>query len=213
MTLCRIFCSGVFGGLTLLAAPPEHLVEAAMAQVGETTRYDGRYQRIPYPGGDVPLDRGVCTDVLIRAYRKLGIDLQKRVHEDMVKAWASYPNPWRMKSTDRNIDHRRVPNLATFLGRHGTTLSCSGDAATFLPGDIVTWQLPSGLPHIGLVSNTRSEKRVPLIIHNIGQGTRQEDILFQFKITGHYRYFPEEQGPPAEAASTGIWRFNGGHHE
>jgi len=196
MALPGILYSGVLGGLTLLATPPDRLVEAAMAQVGVTTHYDGRYQRIPYPGGDVPLNRGVCTDVLIRAYRKLGIDLQRLVHEDMMKAWTSYPNPWRMKSPDRSIDHRRVPNLATFFGRHGTALPLSGDAAFFQPGDIVTWQLPSGLPHIGLVSKGRSEQQVPLIIHNIGQGTRIEDILFQFKITGHYRYFPEEPGRP-----------------
>lgn len=196
MILRRILGAGVFSGLTLLATPPERLVEAAMAQVGVTTHYDGRYQRIPYPNGDLPLDRGVCTDVLIRAYRKLGIDLQQRVHEDMVKAWTSYPNPWRMKSTDRNIDHRRVPNLATFFGRHGATLPASSDSASFLPGDIVTWQLPGGLPHIGLVSKARSEGKVPLIIHNIGHGTRLEDILFQFKITGHYRYFPEELDRP-----------------
>jgi hypothetical protein len=185
----------MFGGMALLAAPPDRLVEAAMAQVGVTTGYDGRYQRIPYPGGDVPLDRGVCTDVLIRAYRRLGVDLQRLVHEDMVKAWASYPNPWRMKATDRSIDHRRVPNLATFFGRHGKTLALPGETTSFLPGDIVTWRLPNGLPHIGLVSNARSEKQVPLIIHNIGEGTRLEDILFRFEITGHYRYFPEESNP------------------
>lgn len=180
----------------LAAGPPDLLVDAAMAQIGVTKQYDGRYTRIPYPDGDVALERGVCTDVLIRAYRKLGLDLQRLVHEDMVAAWASYPNPWRMKSTDRSIDHRRVPNLATFFGRHGSTLAISGGAAAYQPGDIVTWRLPNGPPHIGIVSKQKSSVGIPLMIHNIGFGTQLEDILFRYKITGHFHYFPDAPSRP-----------------
>jgi len=176
------------GATALVAGSP--LVDAAKSQIGVTLRYDAGYQRIPYPGGDVPLDRGVCTDVVIRAYRRQGVDLQVLIHEDMVKAWAAYPNPWRLKSTDKNIDHRRVPNLATFFRRHGQSLPMNRDPRAYPPGDIVTWQLPGGLPHIGLVSNDKNRSGVPLVIHNIGQGTRLEDCLFEYPITGHYRYTP-----------------------
>lgn len=167
------------------------LVEAAKAQIGVTLRYDSRYQRIPYPGGDIPLDRGVCTDVLIRAYRKLGVDLQVFVHQDMVKAWDSYPHSWNNKTPDSNIDHRRVPNLATFFKRNGQALSVSKESQAYLPGDIVTWRLTSGVPHIGVVSDQLSKSGVPLVIHNIGWGTMIEDRLFDFVITGHYRYSPK----------------------
>jgi len=167
------------------------LVEAAKAQIGVTLRYDSRYQRIPYPGGDVPLDRGVCTDVVIRAYRKLGIDLQLLVHQDMVKAWDSYPHSWHNKTPDSNIDHRRVPNLATFFKRNWQELSVSKESQAYLPGDIVTWRLTSGVPHIGVVSDQLSKSSVPLVIHNIGWGTMLEDRLFDFVITGHYRYSPD----------------------
>lgn len=173
----------------LQASPPEDLIQAAKEQIGVTTQYDGRYVRIPYPGGDVPQEGGVCTDVLIRAYRHLGIDLQRKVHEDMVAAWSAYPNPWRMRRTDRSIDHRRVPNLATFFRRHGTTLATTREAV-YRPGDLVTWLLPGGLPHIGIVSDQHSQAGVPLILHNIGRGTQLEDMLFSYRITGHYRYFP-----------------------
>lgn len=198
MAIRGLFASWIFGfSMSVIAAgPPDLLVDAAMAQIGVTKQYDGRYARIPYPGGDVPLERGVCTDVLIRAYRKLGLDLQRLVHEDMVAAWASYPNPWRMKSTDRSIDHRRVPNLATFFGRHGSTLTVSDEAAVYQPGDIVTWRLPSGLPHIGIVSKQKSPAGIPLMIHNIGFGTQLDDILFRYKITGHFRYFPDARPRP-----------------
>ena len=167
------------------------IVKAANEQIGVTLRYDSRYQRIGYPGGDLPLDRGVCTDVIIRAYRKFGVDLQVLVHKDMLAAWAEYPNPWRAKSTDTNIDHRRVPNLAAFFKRHGITLSTEKIPGAFLPGDIVTWRLTSGVPHIGIVSNQFAISGVPLVVHNIGWGTMLEDRLFDFKITGHYRYLPE----------------------
>jgi len=170
------------------AASNDQLVAAARTQIGMTVHYDGSYQRIAYPNGDVPLDRGVCTDVVIRAYRALGVDLQKRVHEDMRRAWKAYPSNWGMKGPDRNIDHRRVPNLATFFRRHGTALKPSAQPQDYQAGDIVTWRLPQGLPHIGIVANARSPSSAPLIIHNIGAGTQLEDVLFAFPITGHYRY-------------------------
>jgi uncharacterized protein YijF (DUF1287 family) len=159
--------------------------------VGVTVSYDPGYARLAYPGGDVPQDRGVCTDVIVRAYRKLGVDLQVLVHQDMKRAWAAYPNPWRMKSTDRNIDHRRVPNLATFFARHGQVVTDLRDRTRFLPGDIVTWRLASGIPHIGLVSDRKSGSGQPLVLHNIGSGVQEEDVLFSYTMTGHYRYVPE----------------------
>jgi uncharacterized protein YijF (DUF1287 family) len=172
------------------ASPALDLVVAARSQVGVTRRYDPSYQRIGYPGGDVPLDRGVCTDVVVRAYRKLGIDLQDRVHRDMKQAWAAYPHPakWGLSKPDTNIDHRRVPNLAVYFGRHGKTLAPSTNARDYQPGDIVVWMLPMSLPHIGIVSDQVSRWGTPLVIHNIGAGTQEDDLLFAFAITGHYRF-------------------------
>jgi uncharacterized protein len=164
------------------------LVQAARSQVGTTVKYDGRYQKISYPNGDVPVHTGVCTDVIIRAYRMLGKDLQVLVHEDMVKTWRAYPRTWGLASPDTNIDHRRVPNLAVFFSRHGQTLPLSDDPKTYQPGDLVTWRLPSGVPHIGIVADQRAPSGVPLMVHNIGRGTQVEDMLFGFTITGHYRY-------------------------
>ena len=165
------------------------LVDAARSQVGVTLSYDPRYERLAYPGGDVPLERGVCTDVVVRAYRKLGADLQVLVHQDMKQAWDVYQKKgrWQMKAPDRNIDHRRVPNLATFFGRHGSSLPVSNDGGNYKPGDIVTWMLPGNLTHIGIVSD-RQAGGVPLVIHNIGAGTREENILFAYPVTGHYRW-------------------------
>lgn len=174
--------------LRVLAAPGPDLVDAAKSQIGATVIYDGSYRQLAYPGGDVPLERGVCTDVVIRAYRKLGIDLQLLVHRDMGKAWHAYPRTWGLKATDRNIDHRRVPNLAVFFKRHGQTLQPSRDPRDYLAGDIVTWTVPPALPHIGIVSDQKTRTGVPLVIHNIGSGTKMEDMLFGFEITGHYRY-------------------------
>ena len=178
------------------------LSKAARSQVGVTTGYDGAYTRIPYPNGDVARDRGVCTDVVIRAYRTFGVDLQVLVHEDMKHAWAEYPNPWHMKTTDSNIDHRRVPNLAAFFRRHGQVVSDLKDPKTFQAGDIVTWQLAPGVPHIGIVSDQRSESGTPLMIHNIGEGVREEDVLFAYTITGHYRYLPDLRDLSHRAQST-----------
>ena len=171
------------------------LVEAARKQIGVTVLYDSGYQRIPYPNGDVPQERGVCTDVLVRAYRQLGVDLQVRVHEDMSSAFGVYPKNWGLRRPDRNIDHRRVPNLGTFFTRKGKSLQVSRNAKDYIPGDLVTWRLPSGVPHIGIVSDKKTAAGVPLVIHNIGQGTQEEDSLFEFTVTGHYRYAPEDLRP------------------
>ncbi|OUS10259.1 DUF1287 domain-containing protein [Nonlabens dokdonensis] len=151
--------------------------------------YNGTYFKIPYPNGDVPKPYGVCTDVVIRTYRKLDIDLQKDVHEDMKAHFSEYPNNWGLKKTDTNIDHRRVPNLRCFFSRKGVSLIVSQNAVDYLPGDIVSWQLDNGLTHIGMVSKTKTQdKKRYLMVHNIGAGQVFEDCLFSFKITGHYRY-------------------------
>ena len=171
------------------------LVEAARKQIGVTVLYDSGYRRIPYPNGDVPQDRGVCTDVLVRAYRQLGVDLQVRVHEDMSAAWSAYPKNWGLRRPDRNIDHRRVPNLGTFFTRKGKALPVTRSPRDYAPGDLVTWRLPSGVPHIGIVSDRKTAAGVPLVIHNIGAGTQEEDALFAFTVTGHYRYAPEDLRP------------------
>ena len=167
------------------------LVDAAAAQVGVTVLYDPSYRVIAFPGGDVPADRGVCTDVVIRAYRGLGIDLQRLVNADMRRDFGAYPRAWGMTHPDPNIDHRRVLNLQAFFRRHGTVLATSAAPADYRPGDLVTWRLPGGLPHIGIVATETADGR-PLVIHNIGMGARLEDILFAFPITGHYRYLASE---------------------
>jgi uncharacterized protein len=165
------------------------LVAAARARTLMHETYDGAYRTIAYPMGDVPDDRGVCTDVVIRAYRKVNLDLQVLVHEDMRKHFARYPRHWGLTRPDRNIDHRRVPNLQTFLQRAGAALPVSRSAQDYRAGDLVTWMLPGNLPHIGIVSDHKAPgKSWPLIIHNIGAGTTEEDVLFKFPITGHYRY-------------------------
>jgi uncharacterized protein YijF (DUF1287 family) len=164
------------------------LVAAALEQARSSVTYDGTYRRLGYPGGDVPETVGVCTDVVIRAYRKLGVDLQVRVHEDMSRAFRAYPQLWGLSRPDSNIDHRRVPNLQAFLKRAGAQLAASRDASAYRPGDLVTWMLPGNLPHIGIVASGRSSAGAPLVVHNIGRGPQLEDILFSFPITGHYRY-------------------------
>jgi hypothetical protein len=167
----------------------ERLVEAALQRTRHHVVYDGRYRRIPYPGGDVPDSIGVCTDVVIRSYRMVGIDLQKEVHEDMSAAFAAYPKTWGMERPDPNIDHRRVPNLRAFFRRRGAALPVTRNPDDYRPGDLVTWMLPGNLPHIGIVTDRRStDGRRPLIVHNIGSGPKLEDLLFAFPITGHYRY-------------------------
>ena len=168
------------------------LIEAAMAQTKRPVVYDGSYRIIPYPNGDVPPTIGVCTDVVIRAYRAIGIDLQKSVHEDMRAAFAAYPKTWGLARPDANIDHRRVPNLETFFTRQGSALGVSRDGADYAAGDLVTWRLPGGLPHIGIATDRRSPNGArPLIVHNIGRGPELEDMLFAFEVAGHYRYLGE----------------------
>jgi uncharacterized protein YijF (DUF1287 family) len=166
------------------------LVAAARNQIGVTTLYDPSYVKLDYPGGDVPRDRGVCTDVIVRAYRDgLGIDLQALVHEDMRQNFGAYPRNWGMAGPDSNIDHRRVPNLRTFFRRKGADLGPWSAAADFAAGDLVSQKLPGNLPHIAIISDTMTEDgATPLVVHNIGDGARLENTLFAFEITGHYRF-------------------------
>jgi uncharacterized protein YijF (DUF1287 family) len=178
------------GGARADADWAERLVAAARGQVGVTVGYDGSYARLKYPGGDVPIERGVCTDVLVRAYRALGTDLQVLVHEDLSANWSRYPHPWG-PAPDRNIDHRRVPNLETWFRRRAEVLPISTDAADYAAGDIVSWRLANGLPHIGIVS--RADREAPLVVHNIGAGAREEAVLFAYRIVGHFRYAPPER--------------------
>ena len=163
------------------------LVTAAREQVGVTLTYDPAYRRLGYPNGDVPLNTGVCTDVVIRALRAQGLDLQQAVHQDMRANFNLYPKNWGLSRPDSNIDHRRVPNLMTWFKRQGWSLPLGQDAERYRPGDIVTWDLGGGLTHIGIISDRQAGSGVPLGLHNIGRGTQEEDILFSFKITGHYR--------------------------
>ena len=164
------------------------VIDGAIDQVGKTTSYDPSYQKIDYPNGDVPIETGVCSDVIVRAFRKANIDLQKDVHEDMQSNFSAYPTRWGLKAPDSNIDHRRVPNLMTYFSRHAKSISLT-DGDTFLPGDIVTWDMGNGTDHVGMVVNVwYKPSQHYLIVHNIGSGTRMEDVLFAWKITGHYRY-------------------------
>ncbi|HET7842766.1 MAG TPA: DUF1287 domain-containing protein [Xanthomonadales bacterium] len=187
--------------LLLLVATPSFaddataLVAAARARTRLHEVYDGAYRTIAYPGGDVPSDRGVCTDLVIRSYRALGIDLQVFVHEDMRAHFDAYPKTWGLRRPDRNIDHRRVPNLQAFLVRSGASVAVTRDAGDYDAGDLVTWLLPGNLPHIGIVSDRRmSGGTRPLVLHNIGAGPVEDDILFAYPITGHYRWFPARDG-------------------
>ncbi|MFO0993163.1 MAG: DUF1287 domain-containing protein [Hyphomicrobiales bacterium] len=166
------------------------LVAGAEDQIGRTLNYDPAYERIAYPEGDVPIERGVCTDVVIRAYRfGLSVDLQKLVHEDMAKNFAAYPALWGLTKPDSNIDHRRVPNLQAFFRRAKASLPVSDDPRDYRPGDVVTQKLSNGLAHIVLVTHRASDDGArPLVVHNIGAGARLEDVLFAFTITGHYRF-------------------------
>ncbi|HEY7547791.1 MAG TPA: DUF1287 domain-containing protein [Blastocatellia bacterium] len=165
------------------------LIDAAIAQTEVTRYYDPAYVKIPYPGGDVPAERGVCTDVVIRAFRKTGVDLQKDVHEDMASNFSAYPNKWGLNKPDTNIDHRRVPNLMTFFKRKGKAVAITNDAKDYRPGDIVAWDLGGGVLHIGVATNVRADGERLKFVHNIGWGARLEDILFSWKIIGHYRYY------------------------
>ena len=167
------------------------LVAAAVDRTQHAVRYDPAYVRIPYPGGDVPADTGVCTDEIIRSYRAVGIDLQKEVHEDMAENFSAYPRKRRRLSTktDSNIDHRRVPNLMVFFERKGETLPITGKAEDYKPGDLVTWDLSRNVPHIGIVVDRKATNGHYMIMHNIGHGPQMEDVLFNWKVTGHFRYY------------------------
>jgi len=170
------------------------IAASARKQIGVTVHYDPAYLRLDYPGGDVAIERGVCTDVVIRALRDAGWgDLQQRVHEDMRTHFADYPQHWGLSRPDKNIDHRRVPNLRRYFQRHEISLTPGRDGADYLPGDLVTSLLPGNLPHIMIVSDRRTAADVPLVIHNIGRGTREENALFSFPLTGHYRLRATEQ--------------------
>jgi len=168
------------------------LVEAARARTKQNVIYNGEYLRLDYPGGDVPDTQGVCTDVIIRSYRTAhSYDLQKAVHEDMKANFSAYPKIWGLTRPDKNIDHRRVPNLERFFIRSGANLEITQTGADYLPGDVVSWRLDGNMPHIGIVSDKKSPEGTPLIIHNIGAGPEEDDILFRFKINGHFRFNPK----------------------
>lgn len=166
------------------------VVDSAREQTAVTTSYDPSYTRIAYPGGDVALTTGACTDVVIRAFRAAGVDLQREVHEDMGRAFAAYPKKWGLARPDTNIDHRRVPNLMRFFERRGKALKISSEPADYLPGDVVAWDLGGGVTHIGVVSDRADPSSGrPWVVHNIGSGARLEDVLFSWTVIGHYRYF------------------------
>jgi len=196
LSLCAVVLAAV--AQANLTTPNERqqfldkLVAAAIERTNHSVKYVSAYVQLDYPGGDVAANTGVCSDEIIRAYRAVGVDLQKEVHEDMVRNWADYPAKikWHQAHPDPNIDHRRVPNLMVFFARKGESLPISLRAKDYSPGDIVTWDLGGNVPHIGVVVNVKStESQRPLIVHNIGQGPKMEDVLFSWKITGHYRYF------------------------
>ena len=171
--------------------PVRSILENAIGQTRTTAGYSQDYVVIPYPNGDLPVETGACTDVVIRSFRAAGVDLQKEVHEDMAGHFAEYPQKWGLTKTDTNIDHRRVPNLQKYFDRRGKSVPVTSDGEDYLPGDVVSWDLDGkGMTHIGVVSNLwNAGERRHLVIHNIGAGVHAEDRLFEWKITGHYRYF------------------------
>jgi uncharacterized protein YijF (DUF1287 family) len=172
------------------ATPLERVLAHSIEQTTRTFSYDPAYVKLDYPNGDVPIDRGVCADVIVRAFRRGGVDLQKELHEDMSKNFATYPQKWGAKRADRNIDHRRVPNLMTWFERQGKGLPLSQNAKHYLPGDVVAWEIFDGRYHIGIVSQIKvSATDRYAIVHNIGLGARLEDVLFEWKVIGHYRYY------------------------
>lgn len=193
----------VLAGLLFLLNSPlaqaqtflERLALAAETLTRQSVQYDGGYLPIPYPNGDVPANVGVCTDVVVRAYRKLDVDLQELVHVDMLNSFDDYPSHriWGLRAPDSNIDHRRVPNLETFFTRHGERLPALTDPRAYRPGDVVSWRLAGNLPHIGIVSAQVSSDGVPLIVHNVGAGQVLEDVLFKYPVSGHFRYVPSLQ--------------------
>jgi uncharacterized protein len=190
--LVGLFCLGA--GAAAGAPQPAHqirqLVAGAVEQTGYTRLYDPTYVQLAYPGGDPPPDRGVCSDVVVRAFRRAGVDLQKEVHEDMARHFAAYPKLWHLSAPDPNIDQRRVPNLMTYFTRMGKAQPITKEPEDYLPGDVVAWDLGNGVLHIGVVTDTGApDSRDYEIVHNIGAGARLEDVLFSWTIIGHYRYF------------------------
>jgi uncharacterized protein YijF (DUF1287 family) len=181
------------------ATPLEKVNAGAIEQTTQTTSYDPSYAKLEYPNGDVPINTGVCADVVVRAFRKADVDLQKELHEDMARNFAKYPQKWGARKPDKNIDHRRVLNLMSWFDRQGKTQPITKNADDFLPGDVVAWDLGGGLLHIGMVSKIKVEgANRQAIVHNIGQGARMEDVLFQWKIIGHYRYFESNKDAKKE---------------
>lgn len=172
------------------ATPREKVIAGALVQTTYTFGYDPSYVKIAYPMGDVPRDRGVCSDVIVRAFREAGIDLQQEVHEDMKKQFSAYPRKWRARGPDSNIDHRRVLNLMTYFERRGKAQPVSGRSEDYLPGDVVAWDLGNNLEHIGVVADVKSDSsRNLLVVHNVGLGARLEDVMFSWRVIGHYRWF------------------------
>jgi len=187
--LTFIFLTAVIRIADCQVSHADRLSNAALELTMHSVEYDPRYYTIAYPNGDVPRGKGVCTDVVIRAYRKLGIDLQKEVHDDMMANFNKYPKNWGLSNPDKNIDHRRVPNLMVMFARHGIVKPITNNACDYVPGDIVCWNLGGAVTHIGLVVNRKSaDRKRNLIVHNIGGGQVLADCLFEFKIIGHYQY-------------------------
>jgi uncharacterized protein YijF (DUF1287 family) len=180
-----VVCTLVSVAAAQTADKRAQIAAGAERQVGVTTIYDPAYRQLAYPDGDVPRDRGVCTDVVIRAFRTIGVDLQVQVHEDMRAKFGRYPQSWGLRGPDRNIDHRRVPNLMTFFARRGKSLSLRDP---YQPGDVVAWRLPGGRLHIGIVARTKNRSGRHLVVHNIGDGAQSEDVLDEFEKIGHYRW-------------------------
>jgi len=209
--LVILLCS--YCGVVAAATFEDELIQAAIDRIGHNVKYDGSYYSIDYPGGDVPANIGVCTDVLIRSYREVGVDLQKEVHEDIVANFDSYPSKriWGLSRPDTNIDHRRVPNLQVFFKRNGQELPITKNASDYKAGEIITWMLPGNIPHIGIVTDRMSaDNERPLMAHNIGSGPKLEDVLFDFEITGHYKYVPEKHNQAMQfAPAAPDWRTAG----
>lgn len=191
-TLCVLTVLPFTGGIAFASSATEAVVQAAQNRTLLSVRYDPKYVSLAYPGGDVPADTGVCTDVVIRTFRTaFNYDFQKAVHEDMKANFTAYPKNWGLKRPDKNIDHRRVPNLERFLKRQGASLPVTKNAEDYQAGDIVSWRLGGRLPHIGIVSDKKTAWGTPLIIHNIGGGVVEDDLLFNTDINGHYRFVPK----------------------
>lgn len=167
----------------------QKLVASLEAQTKQTKSYNPAYVTLDYPNGDVDISTGVCADVIVRAFRNAGIDLQKEIHEDMKKSFSAYPNKWNLTAPDKNIDHRRVPNLMTFFERKGKAKTITNHPDDYNVGDIVAWKLDNGLLHIGMICDEKNEENIPVVIHNIGSGTKKANVLFSWQIIGHYRWF------------------------